>query len=311
MINIEVYNSLYKNIWDDFVNLSKVSMFMFKRDFMEYHSDRFIDHSLMFFDNDELIALLPLSLHDGELRSHGGLTYGGFLMSSRVKQKKIIDCFSALKSYMEINNFSSLIYKKIPYIYYHMPSDEDEYALWISNAKIIKIEPSTTIDLNNRIKFSKGRKSQISRAKRENVKVMLSLDFDEFIKLENEILQKYHQTRAVHTSDELSLLKERFSDNIKLFVAVHKEQIIAGALVFEYLNCVHTQYLAANDLARKIGGLDLVILYLIDFYSDKKRFLDFGISTENHGLFLNEGLISQKESFGGSTVSYQTWKLTL
>ena len=47
---------------------------------MDYHNDRFKDHSLMVFKDDKLIALLPANIVDFNLRSHQGLTYGGFLL---------------------------------------------------------------------------------------------------------------------------------------------------------------------------------------------------------------------------------------
>ncbi len=80
--------------------------------------------------------------------------------------------------------------------------------------------------------------------------------------------------------------------------------------MFVYDNVVHTQYLAANDYARENGGLDLVISNLLDVFKDKKYF-DFGISTEEMGQFLNEGLMAQKEGFGGRVVAYQTWEIEL
>ena len=46
-------------------------------------------------------------------------------------------------------------------------------------------------------------------------------------------------------------------------------------------------------------------------FKDSKKWLDFGISTEDAGRFLNEGLISQKEGFGGRTNIYQTWKIKI
>ena len=52
-----------------------------------------------------------------------------------------------------------------------------------------------------------------------------------------------------------------FPENIKLFVAKYKEQMIAGTLLFVYPNVVHTQYMAANEVAREIGGLDLLSLF--------------------------------------------------
>ena len=38
---------------------------------------------------------------------------------------------------------------------------------------------------------------------------------------------------------------------------------------------------------------------------------DFGISTEQGGRYLNEGLIFQKEGFGARTVVYDTYELNI
>ena len=54
MIVTKKYFIENKNIWNVFIDLSKNGTFMLKRDYMEYHSDRFVDHSLMFYKNDKL-----------------------------------------------------------------------------------------------------------------------------------------------------------------------------------------------------------------------------------------------------------------
>ena len=50
---------------------------------------------------------------------------------------------------------------------------------------------------------------------------------------------------------------------------------------------------------------------MLNDYQGKKLWLDFGISTENMGRYLNEGLISQKEGFGGRTNVYETFALDI
>ena len=309
MITIKPYLSENQAIWNEFIENSKNGIFMFNRNFMEYHSDRFIDNSLMFFDNDNLIAVLPMNIRDKVLYSHQGLTYGGFITDEKMKQHKMLECFEALKQYMQANNIEKLIYKIIPHIYHKTPAEEDLYALFKNDAKLLKLEPSTTIYLKNPCKMPKGRKAQISRAKREGVEIQESKDFKTFIDLENKILAEYHDTKAVHTAEELELLHSRFSELIKLYIASLNNEVIAGTLIFEYENVVHTQYMASNKISREIGGLDLLIKTLIDKYQNTKMYFDFGISTENNGQFLNEGLISQKEGFGGRTTVYQTFEL--
>lgn len=158
----------------------------------------------------------------------------------------------------------------------------------------------------------KGRKAQISRAKREGVMIEelseLS-DFQKFIALENEVLLERHGTCAVHTGAELKLLHDRLPENIHLFAAKKENNMIAGTVVYEYDQVVHTQYMAANDEARTVGALDLTVNTVIEKYKNNKKWLDFGISTEHGKIYLNEGLCSQKEGFGGRTGVYEIWEL--
>ena len=90
MITIRRYNSGDSVTWDAFVDASKNGTFMLKRGYMDYHADRFEDYSLLFYNDDELVALLPASIHELELRSHGGLTYGGMICSYAVKQQMML-----------------------------------------------------------------------------------------------------------------------------------------------------------------------------------------------------------------------------
>jgi len=311
MISVRKYASSDFDIWNDFVKNAKNSLFMHNRNFMEYHSDRFTDNSLMFYDDEELLALLPCNIKDNELFSHGGLTYGGFITNLKMKQYKMQECFTALKTYMVENNIKSLTYKTIPYCYDTIASQEDLYSLYVNGAKVLKVEPSTLIDMTIPVKLPKGRKAQIARAKREGVKIELSNDFESFIELENKILSELHNTKAVHSPAELHLLQSRFPEQIELYAAMYEGKLIAGTVIFVYDNVVHTQYMAANDKAREIGALDYTISEVIEKYKQTKRYLDFGISSENAGQYLNEGLIAQKESFGGRTMVYQTWKLDM
>lgn len=309
MIKVYKYNITYEKLWNDFVKNSKNGIFLFNRNFMEYHSDRFEDNSLLFFDNDELVALLPANIKDGILYSHQGLTYGGFITNEKMKQHRMIECFDILNEYAREKNIKKLIYKSLPYIFFKQPADEDLYALFLNNAKLLWIKPSTVLNLLNPLKMPKGRKAQISRAQREGVVIEESNDFDTFIDLENEVLKLHHNAKTVHTAEELKLLKSKFENNIRLYVAKYDDEIIAGALLFIYEGVVHTQYLGANDKAREIGALDLLIKTLIDEYGITHKYFDFGTSVERDEKILNTGLISQKEGFGARSVGYYCWEV--
>lgn len=314
MLSVVRYSQQEKDAWNSFNASSKNPLFMFDRNYMDYHSERFADHSLMFYDENRLIALLPMNEAGEMLVSHGGLTYGGFITDAKMKQRTMNTCFDLLTSYAREKKIGKILYKSIPHIYHTQPAEEDKYALFINGAKIEKVESSTVINLKQPIKMTKGRRAQISRARREGVVVHALMDdssFYDFICLENAVLAERHNTKAVHTGAELAMLHSRFPEHMHLYGAFYENALIAGVLIFEYEHVIHTQYMAANDLACSIGALDLTIDTIIEKYKESKKWLDFGISTEDAGHKLNEGLISQKEGFGGRTNVYETYMLFL
>lgn len=314
MISIIRYDENMKNQWNLFNASAKNPLFMFDRNFMDYHKDRFQDHSLLFYEDGKLLALFPANQNGNVLVSHGGLTYGGFVTGEKMRQQLMIDCLNALMSYGKENGFTKILYKSIPHIYHEQPAEEDQYALFLLGAKIAKIEASTVINMERSIKVSRGRKGHISRAKREGVTIReltADCDFYEYIELVNQVLEVHHDTKAVHTGEELALLHQYFPNQIHLIGAFYKDNLIAGTVLFEYGQVVHGQYFAANDLAREIGALDLTIYSVIEHYKGEKKWFDFGISTENGGTVLNEGLIAQKEGFGGRTNVYMTFEIDL
>lgn len=314
MVEVRKYSKNCEALWNDFNKKSKNHLFMFDRRYMDYHQDRFKDHSLMFYSDDKLIAILPMSEHDDILISHGGLTYGGFITDVKMKQHTMNDCFEALISYAKDKNFKSIRYKCIPHIYHIQPAEEDKFALYANGAKLETVDVSTYVNLESPLKMPKGRKAQVSRARREGVVIeeFTELDdFNRFIELENEVLIERHGVQAVHTGEELKLLHDRFPQNIRLFAALKEGNLIAGTVVYEYDQVIHTQYMAANDEARTIGALDLTVVTVIEKYKESKKWLDFGISTEHGKIYLNEGLCSQKEGFGGRTGVYEIWELNI
>lgn len=311
MIAVKKYDSSFRPIWNLFNSQAKNGLFLFDRNYLEYHSDRFQDESLMFFDDDELIALLPCSRHGDELRSHGGLTFGGFVVNTKMKQHHMLDCFEELKRYCRESGVASILYKAIPYIFHASPAQEDLYALFWSHAVLERCHVSSTIDLRHPVKMPKGRKAQISRARREGVVISDSTDFCEFIALENAILKNRHGASAVHSAEEIALLASRFPRNIRLVVARRGEELLAGGVLYVYPNIVHTQYLANSDVGCEIGALDLMVSELIKEYTGRVDFFDLGTSMAESENGLNNGLIAQKEGFGGRAVMYDTYRLMI
>lgn len=311
---INRYRDTSKDEWNIFVRSSKNSLFMFDRSYMEYHSDRFDDFSLMFYKNEKLIAVMPANVKGDTVYSHGGLTFGGLVAGNGIRQADVNECIETLILFLRDNGIKELLYKTIPYVYHKQPAEEDRYALFQHGASIREVSASTVINLENPLKYSHGRKENIKKANRDGVVFKECFDkneYDLFVSIESEILQKRHGVKIVHSGDELFMLHERFPRNIHLFAGFINEEMIAGAVIYEYATVVHTQYMAANDVARTNGALDYIMNEIIERYKYSKKWLDFGISTESGGKYLNEGLISQKEGFGGRTIVYELWELNL
>jgi len=299
-------------LWDEFVKNSKNAHFFFQRDYMEYHSDRFEDFSLLVFDEtDKLIALLPANIKESILYSHQGLTFGGFLVNDKMKTETMLEIFESLKHFLKEQNIKKIFYKCIPYIYHIKPSEEDRYAFFINDAKLIRRDVTSTINLSEEVRYSKGRKWTINKAKKETIKTFESTNYEIFWELLTNVLESNHDARPVHTLEEIKKLAFLFPNNIKLYLSEKNEKIVSGALIYENQNIVHTQYLANSENGRECGALDLLIDYLIkDIYKNKKYF-DFGISNEDAGKYLNTGLIAQKEGFGARAVVHDFYELEI
>ena len=309
MVFIYKYKAENSIIWDRFIDSSKNGTFMLKRAYMDYHSNRFIDNSLMFYIDEKLVAVLPASKHNTQIRSHGGLTYGGLIMSKKIMVQQVLDIFDALKSYLKENGFESLLYKRIPNIYYRYPSDEDLYALFRCGANLIRRDISSTIYLPSKINFSERRKRGCKHAVKNNIEVRQSFDFERYIELLTDVLKKYHNAIPVHTASELQSLANNFPENIKLYAAYSGNRMLAGVILYVTETVAHAQYIANSDEGRCIGALDCIFDFLINNQFSMIEYFDFGISTENAGLYLNDGLITQKQEFGGRGISYDFYEL--
>lgn len=287
-----------RHAWDEWVETARTPLFFFKRGFMEYHADRFQDASLMFYEDDKLVAVFPASMYDNVLISHGGLTFGGMLFSAKVRASTVLEVFEALLTHARGIGCRKILYKTIPYIFASQGTQEDLYALTRLGAVLARRDLSSVIHLDNRPKLSKGRKWLIARAAKLGLEPFASDDWEGFHALLSAALQR-HGAVPVHTPEELRLLQSRFTESIELKVITNEGRLIAGAVLFRFGQVTHTQYLATNDEGKEMGALDALIERCIQESEARgEKFFSFGISTEDGGKTLNSGLINQKENFG-------------
>jgi hypothetical protein len=312
MFEVRRYTPDKADEWNRFVAASKNGTFLFERQFMDYHADRFTDCSLMFYRDNALYALLPANVKGDVLTSHGGLTYGGLVMSSRCSAKGVQEVFAAMNTYLSDMGVRRVVYKAIPWIYHQLPAEEDLYALTsISHATLIIRDISSAVIGDRPVKFSESRKSGLRKALRMGLTVRESEDFATFWQILNANLTAKYGVRPVHSVSELELLHGRFPQGIRLYMVYDGETPLGGTLLFLTPQVLHTQYISATAEGKAHGAIDLLFNHLINEVYTDYRYIDFGKSTVSDSAYLNEQLIFQKEGFGARAVCYDTYEWTL
>ena len=310
-ITVIPYNSRLKEEWDSFVEKSRNGTFLHKRGYMEYHSDRFADHSLMFYNCDVPVAVLPAHIKDNCLCSHNGLTYGGLLLTEGTTAETVLDIFEALREYLIFGtDIDTIIYRPTPHIYHNYPCEEDLYALFRYGAKLTECKISSVVKMSNPLP-AKGRR-KLTNAMRERLHIVEDSNFAAFWPVLQDRLKEKYGVSPVHSLEEIEMLHSRFPRNILLFrVTNDTDETLGGVVIYITGRTVHTQYIGTNNEGRRIGVLDYLYGYLINDRFTAYDYLDFGTSVEDGGLFLNSGLISQKERLGGRAVVYNTYSIDL
>lgn len=311
-MRVEVYADSQKKLWDDFVRRSKNGTFLFFRDYMDYHRDRFADHSLVVsLDDGNPLALLPANRVGNTLVSHGGLTYGGFITDDGLRSVQMLDVFERMLSFSAEQGVQKLIYKTIPSVYHCIPAEEDRYALFRLGATLVRRDVLSVVRPARRVKPQERRVRGVRRAETGGVRVGPSDDYEAFWRILETNLWTLHRVKPVHTEAEIRRLRAMFPDNIKLYAASLDSSLIAGTVIYETHTVAHAQYIAASEVGRSNHALDLLFHFLLtDVYADKEYF-DFGISTENDGRDLNAGLVEFKEGFGARAVMHDFYEIQI
>lgn len=314
MITIEQYNDSMSGLWDDAVRASRNGTFLHLRGYMDYHRDRFVDSSLVARDDERIVALLPACREGDTLYSHRGLTYGGWLVPSRhFDVTTMLELWNKATDLLRGIGIANIVYKAVPHIYHNYPCEEDLYALFRAGAQLVESNISATIDLDEPLSFDRGNKRNVNLAIKNGVVVGESTRWADYWQVLDSLLMEKYDRHPVHTLEEIDLLRSRFPENIRLFAATQGDEMLAGVVMYFCGNEVaHSQYIASTERGRELKALTLLFDHLIKEAAQAGfRYFDFGISTEDGGRYLNEGLVRQKCRLGGRGIVYNTYKLTI
>ena len=312
MFEIIRYTPDRKEEWNAFVANSKNGTFLFHRDYMEYHSDRFEDYSLMFYWQGRLYGLMPANAEGQVFCTHRGLTYGGLVMDKKTTAALTVTLFGELNDYLRAKGFRQVYYKCIPWIYHQMASEEDLYAIYRTcNARLVARDLGTAIIQRNTIRWERVRRRALKRAQEAGIVVTQSDNLAGFWEvLNNNLAQKYN-SKPVHTLQEIELLKSRFPNHIVLFLAQQGEEILAGMVVYVSTQVARAQYSSATPLGKQLGAIDVIYDRIINHDYRHLPYFEFGTSALGNTNVINESLIFQKEGFGGRGICFDRYEWTL
>ncbi|NNT72792.1 GNAT family N-acetyltransferase [Flavobacterium sp. IMCC34852] len=286
-------------LWNAFVGTAQNATFLFHRDFMEYHSDRFQDYSLLVFEGEKLISIVPANCVEDSVYSHNGLTYGGFVLNQTVGSDAFEMIYTAVIDFLKKEKKKLLVIKEmLPF--YHQTETLDFGGFFIEKgAKITDKKMNLVIDFKSVYTISKSKKKHYRRLQSEGLVVKKEDNFDAFWdKVLTPLLAEKYHTKPLHTLSEITFLKHKFPQNIEQYNLYRDEEILAGITIFKTPKVVKSQYGATTENGKKHRALDYLFIHLIEGFSETFDYFDMGTVDDDSELGYNEGLLNQKKELG-------------
>lgn len=303
------YEPSQRETWDRFVAQARNRSFLFSRDYIEYHGDRFVDHSIVVSRNGTVVALMPANQEGEILHSHQGLTFGGIIVAPKFRMEHALALVDALVVYGRCNGLSRLVYRPAPHCYHLAPTEEDIVALLGAGAVISDTRGTSVLDLAAPTLRTPGRKRELSIAAASGLAISRDDDFAGFMSFCARFLEQRHGAKPVHAGAEMERLAQRFDGNIKLYLARRADVVLAGVIAYDNPTCVRLQYVASRDEGHRDGTVGLLYDHIIKDHCSVRRWLDFGPSVDPHTRAFNANLGFYKESFGARTIAQLTYQL--
>jgi hypothetical protein len=312
MYSVRQYTSADFVVWNTFVAASKNGTFLFHRNFMEYHADRFADFSLMVFNGQKLVALLPANRVGNTVHSHQGLTYGGLVLEGSPGQEKTEHIFISLCRFMNKYGIMTLRIKQQPVIYHKEPAHEVDYLLVKSNGQLYRRDMNLAVPLQEAFTINPAKLKRYRQALQSEIEIRADNNFDIFWDevLSPRLMEK-HGAHPVHTKQEIQLLHSFFPENILQYNVYFKGRVVAGITLFIFNGVVKSQYGSTTAIGEKLRALDYLFISLINSYRLQGfAFFDMGTVTEGVNDY-NRGLIKQKEELGCRVYLQDFYELTV
>ena len=296
-MNVVRYHSGLKDEWDKFVKNSNTPLFIFERTFIEYHGDRYMDHSLLVYNDGILVAALPACEIDVQLICHRGLPFTDIITKLRKEWFDIDDIIIAILNYGRKNNIKKIEIELCPEIYKNIPSGETLYFLRKNDFEFCNQKLSAIVYLKD---IEESRLYiKVSRIFIEKSEIIFnSNDFESFSNLISNNLNQKYQSKPIHSLEELLYLKEKFGDQIELVLTKSNNVIVGAVLLFKLGQVIKGQYLTsiANNAS------DFMLSQIMLKYQKDYSYFDLGTSNSLQDNEINIKNLGFKCKLGGKAM---------
>ena len=295
-------------LWNSFVKEAKNATFLFDRGYMDYHADRFKDHSLLLFAEGKLKALFVANENNHEIVSHEGLSYGGLLLEPEARLEDVLTWFFHIVRYYHQLGFERVIYRCLPFYYATYPAQEDLYALFLLKAALLQRDTSSVCVKAMPLPYQQRRKKN-TKQNLGSFRISESNDPTEFwndVLIPN--LKEKFGAEPVHSLEEIKKLMQLFPNQIQLF-EVRDQGLLGGTVIYTTPITAHAQYTSATRSGKEMGALDVLFDNLLNNVFKEKAYFSFGTSNGEPHRGLNRGLVNWKEGFGARTFVIDTYQI--
>lgn len=318
-LHIEPYTAQWKEKWDAFAQSSRNGTIFHTRQFLAYHpADRFKDASLLFLDGETIVGILSAAVKDNVLVAHPGASYGGLVTGTETSVAETGEMLAMLLEYAKKQKYAGISMLRLPPASLQKKYAEDQqYWLYQQDFELTRCEMDGAIDLTDLtadqvLDSLTGKcRNMVRQAERAKIDVKLSNDFDAFWPVLEGVLQGRHGTKPTHNVTEIKKLHELLPQGFRVLGAYQGKTMVGGiVLITIHDKALYTLYMAQEYAVQKDHPMHLLLVEAIKLaIKEKKRVLHLGVSTEDGGKKVNEGLFFFKESFGCRPVRRETWEI--
>ena len=309
-LTIQPYHPDLKRVWNDFIDHSINGTFLLHRDFMDYHNDRFKDHSLLIFNKDRLICCIPAHTVQDSIYSHRGLSYGGLILN-KISAQNIDLVLELFVGYVKRHAFAKAELQPPP-LSYHTINTEIAKSLKNYGFKINRVLHNQYVNLEEEINVSPKKSIGYRKGKFKDIIIEKGADFKSFWNLVLiPQLASRHASKPVHHVEEVELLHSRFPEQIVQHNAWRDGELLAGITFFLKGKVVKSQYAASSLKGMKTDAVGFIYMEAMKEFKRKGfSIMDYGPVNERDGT-INEGLLRFKKQLGCVEEEWKRWVIEL